>query len=144
MIRNHHSFQVKNGTVTEINDMIVIEDHFQILFNDHPVADMVASRDQLRELGAGFVVTEGIARCVDNVNLDGDRICVYADTGCDISTSKKEIGSSGGLSLRQEPGLVSSDLRISIDDVYTCTSGIETELWQKTGAVHCSVLFCEG
>jgi FdhD protein len=141
---HHHGIQVRHGELSEINDTIVIEDRFRILFNDCLVTDMIASRDQLRELGAGFVITEGLARCVDKVKLDGDRILVYADRGCDVSRSKKVIGSSGGTSILQEQGKVSSDIRITPEDVFSCTRGIETEVWRKTGAVHCSVLFSEG
>jgi len=50
---------------------------------------MVASRDQLRELGAGFVIAEGIARYVDKVRLVGNSILVCSDTGCDISHRKR-------------------------------------------------------
>jgi hypothetical protein len=71
---------------------------------------MVASRDQLKELGAGFVITEGITRCVDKVRLDGDSILVYSDTGCDVPRSKRGVGSSGGTSVFKEPGSVSSDI----------------------------------
>jgi FdhD protein len=141
---HHHGIQVRNGELSEIDDAIVIEDRFQILFNDCPVTEMIASRDQLMELGAGFVITEGLARCVDKVKLDDDRILVYADRGCDVARSKKEVGSSGGTSLHAVPGKVSSDLRITPEDVFSCTRGIETEVWRKTGAVHCSVLFYEG
>jgi FdhD protein len=143
-LKDHRSIRVRNGEVTEIDDTIVIEDRFQVLFNDRPVTDIVASRDQLAELGAGFVITEGIARCVDKVKLEGDRILVYADTGCDVSRSKKELGSSGGMSIQKDPRTVSSDIRITPDDVISWTREIETEVWRRTGAVHCSVLFCEG
>ena len=143
-LKTHHSIRVRNGEVTEIDDTIVIEDRFQILFNDRPVTDIVASRDQLSELGAGFVITEGITRCVDKVKLEGDHILVYADTGCDVSRSKKELGSSGGMSFLKEPGVVSSDIQITTEDVISWTREIETEVWRKTGAVHCSVLLCEG
>jgi FdhD protein len=119
----------------------VIEDRFRIFFNDYPIADMIASRDQLKELGAGFVITEGITRCVDKVSLDGDSILVYSDTGCDVSCSKKGIGSSGGVSILREPAPVSSDIRITPENVFSITRQIETEEWRKTGAVHCSVLF---
>jgi FdhD protein len=141
---HHLGIQVRNGEIAEITDAIVIEDRFRILFNDCPVTDMIASRDQLPELGAGFVITEGLTRCVDKVKIDGDRILVYADRGCDVARSKKEVGSSGGTSLHAVPGKVSSDLRITPEDVFSCTRGIETEVWRKTGAVHCSVLFSEG
>jgi FdhD protein len=143
-LKDHRSIRVRNGEVTEIDDTIVIEDRFQILFNDRLVTDIIASRDQLLELGAGFVITEGLTRCVDKVKLDGDRILVYADTGCDVSRSKKELGSSGGMSILKEPGIVSSALQITPEDVLLWTREIETEVWRKTGAVHCSVLICEG
>jgi FdhD protein len=143
-LKDHRSTRVRNGEITEIDDTIVIEDRFQILFNNRPVTDIIASRDQLRELGAGFVITEGLTRCVDKVKLEGDRILVFADTGCNASLSKKELGSSGGMSLQKEPGTVSSDLQITPEDVVSWTREIETEVWRKTGAVHCSVLISEG
>jgi len=143
-LKDHRSTRVRNGEITEIDDTIVIEDRFQILFNDRPVTDIIASRDQLKELGAGFVITEGLTRCVDKVKLEGDRILVFADTGCNASLSKKEFGSSGGMSLQKEPGRVSSDIHITPEDVVSWTREIETEVWRKTGAVHCSVLISEG
>ena len=62
----------------------------------------------------------------------------------DVSRSKKEVGSSGGLSVLAEQRKVSSDIRITPEDVFSCTRETETDLWRKTGAVHCSVLFSEG
>jgi len=143
-LNHHRGIQVRNGELSEINDTIVIEERFRIFFNDCLVTEMIASHDQLQELGAGFVITEGLARCVDKVKVDGNRILVHADRGCDVSQSKKEVGSSGGTSIVLEQGKVSSDLRITPEDVFSCTRGIETEEWRKTGAVHCSVLFSEG
>jgi FdhD protein len=137
----HRAIQVRNGVSEGINDAVVIEDRFRIFFNDYPIADMIASRNQLRELGAGFVVTEGITRCIDKVSLDGDNIHVYSDTGCDAPRSKKVVGSSGGVSILSEPLPVSSDIHITPEDVFSFTREIETEEWRKTGAVHCSVLF---
>lgn len=141
---NRRGIQVRGDKISEINDAIVIEDRFSIILNDCPVTDIIASCDQLMELGAGFVITEGLARCVDKVKLDGDRICVYSDFGCDVPRSKKEIGSSGGMSFLNVPGEISSDIRITAEDVFSCTREIETDIWRKTGAVHCSVLFSDG
>ena len=141
---HHPGIQVMNGVPSEIDDTIVIEDRFRILLNDCLVTEMIASRDHLRELGAGFVITEGLAQCVDKVKLDGDHILVYSDRGCDVSRSKKVMGSSGGTSILLEQGKVTSDLRIRPEDVFSCKRGIENEVWRRTGAVHCSVLFSEG
>src|SRR5512135_3365271 len=135
---SHKGIQVRNGVPWEIDEPTVIEDRFRIFFNDYPMADMVASRDQLKELGAGFVITEGITGCVDKVRLDGDSILVYSDTGCDAPRVKRGVGSSGGTSIFKEPGSVSSDIRLTKEDVFSFTRKIETEEWRRTGAVHCS------
>lgn len=144
MIHPHHGIQVVAGVAKETDDAIVIEDRFELILNDRPVTSMVASRDQLRELGAGYVICEGLVRCVDKVTLDGDRILVSADTGCDLDRVKCETGSSGGLSFLSPAPKTVSDIRISPDDVIAITKEIETELWRKTGGVHCSVLFHDG
>jgi FdhD protein len=144
MIHTHRSIQVIAGTARETDDAVVIEDRFELLLNDQPVTEMIASRDQLKELGAGYLVSEGILRCVDKVKVDGDRILVYSDTGCDLRWKKREVGSSGGLSFISTPPRAVSDIRLSPDDVVTVTRGIETDLWKKTGGVHCSVLFRDG
>jgi FdhD protein len=144
MISTHHSIQIAAGTARETDDSVVIEDRFELLLNDQPVTEMVASRDQLRELGAGYLVSEGILRCVDKVKVEGDRILVYSDTGCDLQWKKREVGSSGGLSFISTPPQTASDVRFSPDDVIAVTREIETDLWRKTGGVHCSVLFQDG
>ena len=51
-LNHHRGIRVRNGELSEITDAIVIEDWFRILFNDPPVTDMIASRDQILELGA--------------------------------------------------------------------------------------------
>jgi FdhD protein len=144
MIQIHHSIQVVTGQARETDDAVVIEDRFELLLNDEPLTEMVASRDQLRELGAGYLVCEGILRCVNNVRIEGDRILVYADGSCDLRQAKREIGSSGGLSFLSTPPRAVSDIRLSPDDVIAVTREIGTELWKKTGGVHCSVLFRDG
>jgi FdhD protein len=144
MIYQHRCIQVIAGVVRETNDAVVIEDRFELLLNDKPVTEMVASRDQLRELGAGYLVSEGIVRCVDKVLVEGDRIRAYSDTGCDLKWMKREVGSSGGLSFLSELPRVTSDIRLTLEEVTAVTREIETELWRKTGGVHCSVLFRDG
>ncbi|HII97905.1 MAG TPA: formate dehydrogenase accessory sulfurtransferase FdhD [Methanoregula sp.] len=144
MIHVHTGIQVIAGTAKKTEDAVVVEDRFELLLNDCPVTDMIASRDQLRELGAGYLVTEGIVRCVDRVTVDGDRILAYSGTGCDLRQVKQEAGSSGGTSFLSVLPRVESDIRITSEDVIAITKEIETELWRKTGGVHCSVLFCDG
>jgi FdhD protein len=41
-------------------------------------------------------------------------------------------------------GRVSSDLTVTPAEVQAVTEAIFSEDWQRTGALHCSVLFCDG
>lgn len=144
MIHTHHGIQVIAGVARETDDAVVIEDRFELFLNGQPVTGMVASRDQIRELGAGYVISEGLVRCVDKVETDGDRILVWSDTGCDLRWKKKETGSSGGTSYLSDLPRVTSGIRITPDDIIALTREIDTELWRKTGGVHCSVLWSSG
>jgi FdhD protein len=138
---HHAGIQVEDGSAHEINDELVCEGLFRLYLNDTIFSEVVASDDLLRELGAGFVICEGLADSVDSVNVNGDEIRVYADIR---GTLNKELRSSGCIGVRREPRPVVSSLTITIADVYRITREIETDVWRKTGGVHCAVLFSEG
>ena len=144
MINHHHAIQVRGSEIHEIDDPIVVEDRFQILFNDQFITEMIASRDQLRELGAGFVISEGLSPYVDKVIVKSDRIFVSSDFGCEMNIAKRAVGSSGEPEFLKKPANVISDITISCKEIMTITAEIETELWRKTGGVHCSVLYHKG
>ncbi|NMB78472.1 MAG: formate dehydrogenase accessory sulfurtransferase FdhD [Methanomicrobiales archaeon] len=141
MIHIHHGIQVSGGVARKTEDPVVIEDRFDLFLNDTLVTGIVASRDQLRELGAGYLVSEGIVRCVDKVTVDGNRILAWSDTGCDLRVKPRVTGSSGGTSFLVSLPRVESDISLTPAEVSAVTGEIETELWRKTGGVHCSVLF---
>jgi FdhD protein len=137
-IFHHPCIQVREGASVRIDDTIAVESRFRLYINDEFFTDVVASDDQLRELGAGFVICEGLADRIDDVVVSGTDILVRAPLH---SQGERELRSSGGLGMRTPPGIVHSSLYLRKDDVYRITSEIETELWRKTGGVHCSVLF---
>lgn len=133
--------QYAGGEVREIEDVIVIEQTVRILLNGEQVAVQVASDDQLRELGAGFVIDEGLADEVESVAVEGNTILVTGQRLCGAAT---ETGSSGGVSYRCGVRHVRSDLTITPDEVRAVTGAIFSDDWQQTGALHCGVLFSEG
>ncbi len=133
--------QYVGGEVREIEDVIVVEQTFRILLNGEAVAAQVASDEQLRELGAGFVIDEGLADEVESVAVEGNVILVTAPRHCGAAT---ETGSSGGVSYRCGVRHVRSDLTMSPDEVRAVTGAIFSDDWQQTGALHCAVLFCGG
>lgn len=137
----HRGIRYQAGEVAEVEDEIVREATFRILLNGEPVAAQVATDEQLRELGAGFVINEGLADMVESVTVRGNMILVKAPRDCE---ARAETESSGGVSYRCGVRHVRSDLRVTPKDVIGVTASIYSEDWERTGALHCSVLFCDG
>lgn len=137
----HRGFQYRGGEVGEVEDVIVRETSFRILLNGEQVAAQVATEEQLRELGAGFVINEGLADSVESVAVKGNVILVMGPRNCG---AKAETESSGGISYRCGVKHVQSDIRITPEEVIEVTESIFSEDWQQTGALHCSVLYCDG
>jgi len=133
--------QLKSGSASKIDDEVVREHRFRLYLNDRFFSDVVASNDLLEELGAGFVICEGLADSVDSVKTTGNEIRVYADIR---DPMEKELRSSGCIGVHRIPRLVTSNLIITVSDVHRITREIETDIWRKTGGVHCSVLFSGG
>lgn len=130
--------QVRNGSTFEIEDTVVRESTFSLYLNGRFFSGMVASNDHLEELGAGFVICQGLSDSITNVTVKGRDICVDAPI-TDIPS--REIISTGATGVRRIPDPVTSSLSLDIADIYRITGEIETETWRKTGGVHCSVLF---
>lgn len=133
--------QVREGRPFEIDDPVIREETFTLRANGNVIARIVASSDQLRELAAGFVVSQGLTGCVRDVSVAGDVIDVDAEIAWDAVT---EIVSAGARGFFRDPPRVSSSLEMSVEEVYAITQEIETEKWRQTGAVHCSVLYSGG
>jgi FdhD protein len=140
-IVSHTGIQVRNGRAREIEDRVIREGRFRLYLNGTLYAVMVASDDQLEELGAGFVVCQGLAETVDSVRVDGDAIHVSAPVA---GLSGREMSSAGALQTTAPAGKVTSDLTLTVADVFSITGEIETDLWRETGGVHCSILFFQG
>ncbi|HOT02603.1 MAG TPA: formate dehydrogenase accessory sulfurtransferase FdhD [Methanolinea sp.] len=135
-----HGIQVRNGQTCAIHDTVIRESRFSLYLNGTYFTGMVASNDQLEELGAGFVTCQGISGRVDKVTVTGDEIHINAPITGDLL---QEIISTGAVGVRKPFLPVTSSLTLTPDDVYRITGEIETETWRRTGGVHCSVLFHE-
>ncbi len=132
---------VTGDRVTEVRDAICSEQAVRIHLNDALLTELVASPVQLKELGAGFVICEGLARQVEAVDVAGSEIRVSAQTN---EMPDWVLESGGGPRAKRPPQGVSSSLSIEPGDVSRMILEIQSDVWKKTGAVHCSALFCEG
>jgi len=54
--------QIRKNRMMQIKDNVCIEDTFRLYLNDELLVELIATSAQLEELGAGFVVCEGLAR----------------------------------------------------------------------------------
>jgi FdhD protein len=140
ILRQFPGIQVRGNQVSRVDDTIVVEDTFRLYLNDELVTELVASADQLEELGAGFVVGEALVQDVDSVRVSEHDIRVYAEPK---GESEWVLRSSGGMGTSRPPRKVSSSISIAPKDVLPMIRQIESEIWRRTGAVHCSVLFAE-
>jgi FdhD protein len=114
----------------------------RIVLNGCTLSTQVATPTQLSELGAGFVVSSGLADRVSEVRVEGFTIRVSAPELGRQSVDVTE--SSGGPSTEARACRVESDLVIGPDTVFSVISQIVSELWERTGGAHCSVLFSNG
>ncbi len=139
--RLSRALQVRESGVHTIEDTVCREETFALWVNGQLATRMVASPDQLRELGAGCVVSEGIAGDVGEVEVRGHEIHVTAPGA---RMREAIIGTSCGVSLAGPTGRVHSALTLAPADVFRVAGEIETEEWRATGGLHCSVLFSDG
>ncbi|MDD1705957.1 MAG: formate dehydrogenase accessory sulfurtransferase FdhD [Methanoregulaceae archaeon] len=134
--------QVRGGNAAPVEDTVVKEEKFSLFLNGSHFTDLVASAHQITELGAGFVFCQGLSKNVQEVTLSDHEIRVTAPI---TGSMEKEIGTTGSIGvIRTPPGRVTSGHSVTIPEVYAITREIVTDLWRKTGGVHCSVLFHNG
>ena len=134
--------QVRGDRVSPLDDTVVREERFTLFLNDVRFIDLVASGENLRELGAGFVICQGLSKTVDDVSIHGHEIRVIAPVEGSL---EREIATTGSVGfIRREPDPVQSGYSIAIAEVYSITTEIVTDLWRETGGVHCSVLARDG
>jgi FdhD protein len=134
--------QVRGERIAGIDDTVVREERFTLFLNGTRFLDIVASRENLRELGAGFFICQGLTRSVDDVSVEGNEIRVFAPLE---QSCEREIETTGTVGfVCRPPQPVQSGCIITIPQVFSVTREIVTDLWRQTGGVHCSVLAKDG
>ena len=107
--------QVKEGKAAPIDDTVVKEERFSLFLNGRHFTDLVASANQLEELGAGFIISQGLSTELNDVEVSGSEIRVQAPLSGAIETEIETTGSIGVI--RPPLGKVGSDDSIAIDEV---------------------------
>lgn len=160
-----NAVKVTGGESESIKDLSALENQVTILLNGVVVTAQVATISNLDELGAGYVITEGLCKDIKSVKTDAGTNTVYVTsdsvtenfTKIKDKTAATQTGTSGGIEYTDAKGseksalsdapvsrVIDSDIDIEIENIYRATKEIISDLWTKTGGVHCSVLFREG
>lgn len=119
------AIRVDDDRVTETIDDVCIEESFRLYLNNEFIGELIASPSQLEELGAGHVICEGLASGVSGVQVSGDEIRVHVEASDEKCTTE-------------------SSITIKKEHIYEVMDSIISEIWERTGGAHCSVLFSDG
>ncbi len=125
IIRKSSATRVDSDCVTETIDDVCIEESFRLYLNNEFIGELITSPSQLEELGAGHVICEGIASGVSSVQVSGDEIRIHAETPEEKCTTE-------------------SSVTIEKEHIFEVMDSLVSEIWERTGGVHCSVLFSDG
>ncbi|MBO4354935.1 MAG: formate dehydrogenase accessory sulfurtransferase FdhD, partial [Methanomicrobium sp.] len=159
-----NAVKVTGGESESIKDLSALENQVTILLNGVVVTAQVATISNLDELGAGYVITEGLCKDIKSVKTDAGTNTVYVTsdsvtenfTKIKDKTAVTQTGTSGGIEYTDGAGsksgssksgslsdapvsrVIDSDIDIEIENIYRATKEIISDLWTKTGGVHCS------
>ncbi len=130
-----------NGTVVRSVDSVVAEDTVTLYLNGKKFLENVATMESLRELGIGFFVAAGIAKKIQSVKVLESEIFVEAEDTAEISG---QMESAGGFCPQGSLVCVTGEGLITPEEIFAVREQLNTDQWDKTGALHCAVLYHKG
>ncbi|MFN3527480.1 MAG: formate dehydrogenase accessory sulfurtransferase FdhD [Candidatus Altarchaeaceae archaeon] len=130
LISKFLAIKVKDNEISEVEEDVCIESEFSIYLNDKFLARLSITPNQIKEFGAGYVVCEGLGNKIKAINIIGDKIYVYTEENVNFQQR-----------IFPELKKVNSNIKIDKEDVFKFIEEIKSDLWLKTGGVHCSALF---
>ena len=131
-------WQYDNSTVRRSVDHVVSEDMVTLYLNGAKYLDNTATPEFLAELGAGFFIAAGITDMIRSVEVRGRDIFVEAEKIAEVCG---KMESAGGFCPRESEIKVEGGIQITPDEIFAVRETINTEQWDKTGALHCAVLY---
>ncbi|WP_052288986.1 formate dehydrogenase accessory sulfurtransferase FdhD [Methanocorpusculum labreanum] len=134
-------WQYDKGSVKPAVDVVVLEDTVTLYLNGEKYLDNTATLESLEELGAGFFIAAGITKKIRSVKVRDADIFVEADEVAEVCG---KMESAGGFCPRESAVNVEGGITISPEEIFTVREQINTEEWDKTGALHCAVLYYQG
>jgi len=117
-----------DGELSKKEDYVCVEETYKLYINDEFIVDMVASPNDLEQLGAGYSVSGGYLspKSIEEVKVDGKKIIVKATEGD-----------------KEECTLKKDNPKLSIKTIKKIMNIMPhlSETWKLTGGAHWAGLF---
>ncbi|HJJ47190.1 MAG TPA: formate dehydrogenase accessory sulfurtransferase FdhD [Methanocorpusculum sp.] len=140
-IKKIRAVRYNKGVLEQIEDLVVSEDRFNIYLNGTKYLSIVASNNSLEELGAGFFIAAGIVKRILRVWTEGCDIFVEAEY---ISEKEMTLESAGKIDTCILNTSVTSNSLVTPEEIFTIRASLDSDIWDKTGGMHCTVLYHKG
>lgn len=130
---------------------VAVEKSYDLIVNSFRIASLMASPLDLKELGYGYLVSEGIVDSKDqikSIKLKNQEIHAFVEE-FERTSDHLELRSSGCMGVswdkeEEEGTVVDSDLTLTSDQIFESLEHLETELYNKTSGSHSATLLNRG
>jgi len=140
----------QNGEASETEDPVAHETTFELRLDGRVLGRWVVSPADLREWGAGYVISEGLlsASGIHGVEVEGERVLVSSKGGsperAPDALQAALIQRSSGYMGSPDTGLpvLTSGLSIGPARIDACSRALSEQApgWRKTGGLHVAIL----
>ncbi|WP_292459660.1 formate dehydrogenase accessory sulfurtransferase FdhD [Methanothermococcus sp.] len=126
-------------------DYVCIEENYDLYINDKFIEKMTSSPKDLKELGAGYVISEGYLEPGDikDVHIDNDKIIVITNES-KMSKSKKNDDKNNKNNNNDKNGSNSmNNIKVPLKTIFKIMEYMSniTGVWKITGGTHWACLF---
>lgn len=130
---------------------VAVERSYDLIVNGFRIASLMATPSDLKELGYGYLVSEGIVDSKDLINsikVRDREINAFVEEFDQVDNGL-ELRSSGCVGVKLEDReedemMVESDFELSRDKIFRSLDQLETELYSKTSGSHSASLLDKG
>lgn len=134
----------EDGTFTDQDHEVIIEDQFSVWVNGRQMLNAMTSPVHLKEFAVGYLITEGIIaghEDIDSLQIEEKQIRVLTKNRIHIRGSAKTVISGcGGDSSFLDPGklpAITSDFVVSAEQIHLIAKkALDSDLHRLTGGIH--------
>lgn len=147
-IKNFDTRKINRDKSEKSSEPVAVEKSYDLLLNGMRVTSLMASPSELRELGYGYLVTEGIVKSksqILSVKVMENEIYAFVK-GAENIRNSLELRSSGCVGVNwdkkeeKEQASVESDLSIPSQTIFQTLRELRSNVYAQTSGSHSAVL----